>query len=45
MNHVLSQDLARAHIESRLHQPQRSGLRRSARLISLEIRASRRRNH
>jgi hypothetical protein len=42
MNSLLSQEMARAHIESRLQRPERSGIRRSARLISLEIRSSRR---
>jgi len=41
MSMMLSQELVREHVESRLRASQRSGVRRSARLISLEIRRSR----
>ena len=41
MSVLLSQELLREHVERRLQEPQRSGVRRAARLISLEIRRSR----
>ncbi|MGV1007052.1 MAG: hypothetical protein ACOYBY_00390 [Dermatophilaceae bacterium] len=41
MSVILTQDLLREHVQSRLREPQRSGVRRSARLISLAIRRSR----
>ncbi|MGB8383302.1 MAG: hypothetical protein WCG47_18980 [Dermatophilaceae bacterium] len=41
MSVLLSQELLREHVERRLREPQRSGVRRAARLISLEIRRSR----
>ncbi len=45
MYQVLHQELARAHIEQRLRPRKVEGIRRSARLISLEIRRSRRAGH
>lgn len=45
MYQVLHEELARAHIEQRLRPRKVEGIRRSARLISLEIRRSRRAGH
>jgi len=45
MYQVLHSQLAREHIERRLRPRKPEGIRRSARLISLEIRRSRREGH
>jgi hypothetical protein len=45
MYQLLHQELAREHIERRLRPPKVEGIRRSSRLISLEIRRSRRAGH
>ena len=45
MYHLQHQDLARAEVERRLRTRPVEGIRRSARLISLEIRRSRRAGH
>jgi len=45
MYHLQHQDLARAEVERRFRTRKVEGIRRSARLISLEIRRSRRAGH
>jgi len=45
MYHLMHEELARARIEQRLRPQRAEGIRRSARLISLQIRRSRRQGH